>query len=269
MRTATKNKAFGLPYKGSKNGIAKDIVRVLPKAKHFYDLFAGGCSVTHVAMLSGKYNDFIINDLSLMPELFYNAVQGKYAHESRWISREDFERLKDTDPYVETVWSFGNNGKCYLYSKETEPLKRALHECHFASNERERKEAMNRYRKLVKGQRMELQSLEALQRLQSLERLQRLQSDYREVTIEKNSIIYCDPPYRNTSGYQDEAFDHEAFYEWCNMQTEPLFISEYDMPQDSFVCVAEFRKPSLLHNGHYERKYVTEKLYRPRKQIVG
>lgn len=80
MRTTNKNKAFGLPYKGSKNGIAKDIVRVLPKAKHFYDLFAGGCSVTHVAMLSGKYNDFIINDLSLMPELFFNAVCGKYAN---------------------------------------------------------------------------------------------------------------------------------------------------------------------------------------------
>ena len=33
---------YGLPYMGSKNKIAKNIVRLLPKADNLYDLFCGG-----------------------------------------------------------------------------------------------------------------------------------------------------------------------------------------------------------------------------------
>lgn len=33
---------FGLPYKGSKNKIAKWVCDILPKANTLYDLFAGG-----------------------------------------------------------------------------------------------------------------------------------------------------------------------------------------------------------------------------------
>ena len=34
---------FGLPYKGSKNKLARKIVDLFPNRKHFYDLFCGGC----------------------------------------------------------------------------------------------------------------------------------------------------------------------------------------------------------------------------------
>lgn len=63
-----------------------------------------------------------------------NALNGKYNDENRWISREDFFRLKDTDPYVAVVWSFGNNLRDYLYSKEIEPLKKAIHYAIFFSD---------------------------------------------------------------------------------------------------------------------------------------
>ena len=46
---------YGLPYVGSKNKIAKTIIDFLPPADHFYDLFAGGCAITHAAILSNKY----------------------------------------------------------------------------------------------------------------------------------------------------------------------------------------------------------------------
>ena len=38
---------FGIPYKGSKNKIAENIIAQLPPAKHFYDLFGGGGAMTH------------------------------------------------------------------------------------------------------------------------------------------------------------------------------------------------------------------------------
>lgn len=126
---------YGLPYKGSKNKLAERIVRLLPKRTHLVDLFCGGCAVSHAALLMGKYEHIHINDINWMcPTLFIDALNGKYNDETRWISREDFFRLKDTDPYVAVVWSFGNNLRDYLYSKEIEPLKKAIHYAMFFSD---------------------------------------------------------------------------------------------------------------------------------------
>lgn len=121
-------KRYGLPYQGSKNGIAEKIVSQFPEAENFYDLFAGGCAVTDCAMQSGKFKNFFINDINPMPtQLFVDALEGKFREEKRWISREDFEKLKDVEPYVAFCWSFGNNGEDYMYSKVIEPWKKALH----------------------------------------------------------------------------------------------------------------------------------------------
>ena len=118
---------FGVPYQGSKNYIAGWVIDNLPEDEILVDLFAGGCAVTHAAMLSGKWNKVIANDIGDAPELFRDAIDGKYADEKRWISREDFQDLKEIDPYVSLCWSFGNNRRTYLYAQEIEPWKKALH----------------------------------------------------------------------------------------------------------------------------------------------
>lgn len=123
---------YGLPYKGSKNSIAKWVVSHLPGSHTFVDLFAGGCAITHAAMLSGKFEQFIVNDITEYPQVFRDAVAGMYRDERRWISREDFSRLKDSDPYVRLCWSFGNNMKSYLYTPEAERFKKHLHAIFFA-----------------------------------------------------------------------------------------------------------------------------------------
>ena len=126
---------YGLPYKGSKNKLAERIVRLLPRRTNLVDLFCGGCAVSHAALLMGKFEHIYINDINWMcPTLFMDALQGKYANDTRWISREDFFRLRDTDPYVAMVWSFGNNMRDYLYSKEIEPMKKAIHYALFFSD---------------------------------------------------------------------------------------------------------------------------------------
>lgn len=126
---------YGLPYKGSKNKLAERIVRLLPRRTNLVDLFCGGCAVSHAALLMGKFEHIYINDINWMcPTLFMDALQGKYANDTRWISREDFFRLRDTDPYVAMMWSFGNNMRDYLYSKEIEPLKKAIHYALFFSD---------------------------------------------------------------------------------------------------------------------------------------
>ena len=119
---------YGLPYMGSKSKIVKHIVPLLPSADNFVDLFAGGGAVTHYAMTTAKYKHFVFNDINpLMPKAFEMALNGEFENEKRWISREEFFRLRDTDPYVAICFSFGNNLSDYMYSNGIEPIKEAYH----------------------------------------------------------------------------------------------------------------------------------------------
>lgn len=121
-------KQYGAPYMGSKSKIAEDILAVLPRGKRFVDLFGGGFAMTHCAMLSGKYEEFYYNELNpLVVDMIKKAISGEYKNERRWIDRETFYNLKEKDGYIKYCWSFGNNGSGYLYSKEIEPWKKALH----------------------------------------------------------------------------------------------------------------------------------------------
>lgn len=50
----------------------------------------------------------------------------------------------------------------------------------------------------------------------------------------EHTIIYCDPPYSNTTDYGTK-FDHEAFYQWCRDKKAEgyhIYVSEYNMPDD-------------------------------------
>lgn len=380
---------YGLPYKGSKNKLAERIVSLLPKRTHLIDLFCGGCAVSHAALLRNKYEHIHINDINWMcPTLFIDALNGKYQNETRWISREDFFRLKDTDPYVAVVWSFGNNLRDYLYSKEIEPLKKAIHYAiffrdyslgkelgydlsfiepisdiqrryaavkryfsqfgHFRQQSFEGAESSNQlqvehvtrggriieiaeHRGLRTAQRQpsvlrggggqnrisqignnrtaykrpsELQYQECRSRVCGIQKkkstgrtLQRRTSqlhytdcntgsdnypcreirggqfsnitssvlDYAKVEIPDDSVIYCDIPYEDTNVYNKaEGFDYERFYDWCEHQTQPVFISSYQMPDDRFDCIEEFSHRSTL--SATANNLVTERIYVPKHQ---
>ena len=52
-------------------------------------------------------------------------------------------------------------------------------------------------------------------------------------------VIYCDPPYRDTTKYATGNFDYEKFYRWCKdmAKNNIVLISEYWMPDDGFECI--------------------------------
>ena len=323
---------YGLPYQGSKNRIAKRLVDALPPALVLYDVFCGGCAVTHAAMLSGKYQRFVINDRrGWLPDAFRKAIHGGYAHEDRWISREDFERLKSTDAYAALCFSFGNNTRTYMYTPPLERYKRALHYAIFwrdfapwgelcpetadalasglAPIEDRKQRRIQAGRFIVESLRAQiaagtltpdilqkpiyrqirrskgamttvetLQSLESLERLQSLQSLERLQSlpdtltehsgDYRELCFDEPGIIYCDPPYMSVYAKGKDygcEFDAEAFYSWCETQKLPVYISEYQMPEERFACIAEWDKVTTM--AAKTTSHATERLWRPRTQL--
>ncbi|MBQ6503223.1 MAG: DNA adenine methylase [Flexilinea sp.] len=263
---------YGIPYQGSKSAIADDIIAHLPAGNRLVDLFGGGFAISHCALLSRKWKQVLYNDINpLLIPLIRGAIAGKYSYEQfvpEFISREEFFAKKDTDGYVKWIWSFGNDGRTYMFSKNVEPMKRAGHEWVFhntpisgfhnlkcdlpcdAAHFSERRKFLSYYTKAHKSERYELQQLqqlqrlERLQRLEQLERLERLQQlerittlemtcmDYRDYKYQDGDVVYCDIPYQNTSDRNPDYginFDFGAFYGWAVAQPYPVYFSSYKL----------------------------------------
>ena len=275
---------YGLPYKGSKNKIAKQIIDALPSAETFVDVFAGGCAITHAALLSGKYKRIIANDIDVkIPMLFKNAINGKLpADYDRFVSREEFNQLKDSDAIVACCWSFGNNKRTYLWGKDIAKTKELAFKMVKCGDEKLRYEYYKQFIRSLSNDIFDLESLPRLQSLQSLERLQSLQSlkrlqslqslktnidikvfgfDFESLNIPQNALIYCDPPYAGTTGYNGGDFDSDRFWEWAREVSKQnlLAVSEYKAPDD-FVPILEIAK-TCQYSATNNAKKALEKLF--------
>ena len=272
----TKN--WGMPWMGSKSDIAWQVVNAIPKGETFVDLFFGCGAITHAAMVSKRWDNFIANDILGTPDIFIKAVRGELKGYDRFVSRSEFKASDDI--VVKMMWSFGNDLKGYLWSPENERLKGLATQMLTAKTLESRrmyfknfigalkKEDLQNIDRLQSLERLEklqpleglqrLERLQVLERLKGLERLQGLKCDYRDVTIPKGGVVYCDIPYKGTSGYIG-GFDHEAFYEWFSSLKVPAFCSEYDAP---FTMVAEWDKLKKRGNQRtMKAKKIKERLY--------
>lgn len=121
---------YGIGYVGSKSIIAEDIIAALPSGKRLIDLFGGGFAISHCAYLSGKWNTVLYNDINpLIVNLIKDALSGKYNYSKftpEWISRDRFLNEKEQNGYIKYVWSFGNNGNDYIFSKKIENTKKKI-----------------------------------------------------------------------------------------------------------------------------------------------
>lgn len=85
---------------------------------------------------------------------------------------------------------------------------------------------------------------------------------YSDLQIPDNSLIYCDPPYENTTKYKDN-FNHKTFWQWCREKTSEghtVFVSEYNAPED-FDCIWQKEIVSSLTKDTGSKRAV-EKLFR-------
>lgn len=240
---------YGLPFQGSKNKLAERIISVLPRDGHFYDIFAGGCAISHCALLSGKWKHIHMSDISDSVLLFRDFLEGNIPDGSEWISREEFYRRRDSDAYVRIVWSFANNQRNYIYSKEIEPYKKAVHEMIYAPTPNERrlkfKEVCRLMHKLYMSENKEntlhstatclqtrIEQPEILCRLQSSERVERLPhptqlSDIQRSASVRDSLAILKSCQRDNRGREV-------------LQWRPFFRVEYD------VKVCDYREIEIL-----------------------
>lgn len=274
---------YGIPYMGSKAKIIEQLIRIFPRADNFYDLFGGGFSVTHGMLVHrGSYfKRFHFNEIrSGICTLIQDAINGKYSYKNflpQWISREEFFDKKELNPYIKIIWSFGNNGKGYLFGVDVEEEKKSLHNA-IVFNEfddfskkilgtskfsdgigiKERRLHLKARLRLI-GERIDLQQLEQLERLEQLQQLERLEQleqlerlsfysgSYEQVPILESSVIYCDIPYGGTNEYDSNiGFNRKDFFDWAHQNINPVFISEYHVEDSRFRCVWNHPKRSLF-----------------------
>ena len=273
---------LGLPYKGSKNTIAVDLVKCMPRGKKLLDACCGGGAVLMAAAMSGRWEKVVGNDLNpatiaLLDAVLIHKGQIEYEHPPV-CTRDDFanslQRIENGDFSIQDCVnkycaSFGNDGKTYLYGKQIEEYKLAAEQMLTAdtldqrrkfyrkfhalintddSEDKERLQSLQLLQRLQSLERLErLERLQSLQRLQSLERLERLERlDIFDIDYKEFDVVYFDIPYKGTNKYDFE-FDYDRFYDlFKSLKTDlkiNAFLSEYDAP---FTCVAEFEKKQLM-----------------------
>ena len=277
---------YGLPYQGSKNTIAEWVVNVLPRSHTLVDLFAGGCAVTHAALLSGKWERIIANDYTDSVMVFFAAINGEFDGYSLCPARDEWFKYRETDTAMALLHSFGNDKTTYLWSEELEAIKRPASLMVSAPSLWERYQWYHRFIDAladylerggsIDGTTPRLTNREGVERLVQFERvsrlqgLQGLQGDYRIVEIPDGATVYADPPYRSTpNSKRYGSFDFEAFDAWLGGVDFPVYISEYDAPPGCVEIARTSKVASMAANTtgkSVERIFVQERfadLYEP------
>lgn len=203
-----------MQYFGGKAKIAKELSGVLNSYligndRPFIDAFCGSCNViskidsNRVRIANDKHKELI-------------AMW-------QWVQEKGVDRLP-TDVSKELYY--------YIKTSTTSPdwLKGFVgFGCSSAgkwwggyatSDNKERNYAMNAINTIAK-------------KLKGLNNVTFVCGDYFDIAIPSvPSIIYCDIPYKNTTGYSGGTFNHEAFYQWAYLMKQfghIVLVSEYEM----------------------------------------
>lgn len=203
-----------MKYMGSKSRIAKHILPIIlenrTEGQYYVEPFCGGCNTIDKVKgnrIANDYNKYLI-------AFCKSLASGVLPPEN--VSEEYYKEIKANKGkfpdellgYVGFQLTFGS-GWFDTYRRDKTGVRNYS------------KEAFNN----VKKQQPDLVGIDFNK------------GSYDSFYIPLNSIIYCDPPYKNTSGYKagQQDFDYEKFYDWCRKMKRSghkIFISEYNMPDD-------------------------------------
>lgn len=187
---------------------------------------------------------------------------------------------------LKTCWSFGSLGKTYIYGQDIENPKRIIHNCIISFDDEsitefedyfnikvnkewskynieKRKSLIIRKLKSSKLKIDEIENLSRIKRFYDIQSVQSVQSVQAEQKIKKlktsnhsyddveiksspeQTVIYCDPPYENTKEYQTK-FEFNKFLEFIKKSPYKIYISSYEIKDDSLFLVKEMKKQVTL-----------------------
>ena len=225
-------------YMGSKNRLAKDLLPIITadlKSNQWYiEPFVGGCNmidkVKHPLKIGADNNKYLI-------ALLRYVQAGNKLPE--FIEKDEYQRVK-ADKSAYSDWYVGyvgvicsHNGKFFNgYAGIT------------TTKQGERNYIREKRNNILK---------------QDLKDIDLVCSSYDNLEIPDKSVIYCDPPYQDTTSYKD-SFDSNRFWDWVRVKAKAghkLYVSEYNAPDD-FKCIWEKELSSSLSKSN---KKSTEKLF--------
>lgn len=233
-----------MQYLGSKSRIAKEILPLIladrKEGQYFVEPFCGGCNVTvnvSGSRIANDSNEYLIamfvgllsgeNYPEQIGRELYNAVRACFRSGSNKYSPGFMGWIGFMASYKGRFFDGGYSGAVVTAKGNTRD--------YIAEQIR------NTARQLPKLRGVEFRS-----------------GDYKNLQIPDESIIYCDPPYKDTKGYT-VGLDYDEFWQWCRERVydgHKVYISEYQAPDD-FIKIWE--KP--LQNNMNPDKKVTERLF--------
>lgn len=292
---------LGLPYKGSKNTIANQIVAQFPRAHSFLDACCGGGAVLEAAYLSGKFErvegiDIDDGIITLLNAVFRDFGKIDYEHKQLVTAERYKEAVRSRatleDAVDRFIASFGFNGYDYQWGEKRRHLKYLAHQAMTLPTLDGRRTAFHSFiRDLMKsgaveGDRWsielsEIKNLGHTEQATNLCRLQKVEQamflaarDNRtELGISKKSmfdmdyspydVIYFDPPYADTKGYDKAKFDFDRFHSLIDGLVDSgkaVYVSEYKAPTSKFTEVLAVEKQ--MSQCDKLTKVVTERLFK-------
>lgn len=231
-----------MKYMGSKSRIKKSIVPILQNIINknnittFIDCFVGGANIIDDI----KCKNRIANDISKPLIALWKGVQeGK---EIKLYSREEYKEInKNKEQYDD--FTLGVIGFLHSYN--------ARYFGGYAGEIVTKTGVKRDYR---------VESINnILKQKHKIMDVKFFNKDYKEMKEVKNTLIYCDIPYENTTDYNSE-FNHHDFWEWArNMSKNNIVvISELQAPND-FICIWEQEVTRTQNNR--DRFKSVEKLF--------
>ena len=225
-------------YMGGKARAGKHIAGFLNDAlqgrKDFYEPFVGGCNLLKHITTDGRVTLSDVN--SALGSLYSAYREGweppEFVSEDEYAAAKDLPNSDPTKAFVAICGSFG----CKWFGGYARGGGRNF----FSEG----------CRNLSKTKLRELK-----QYIRS--------GSYDEVIRNvENAVIYCDPPYTNTTGYSATGgFDHDAFWSWCQRMAvgNDVFVSEYACPVPN-TCLWEKQQKTTCTTSAY--KTATERLFK-------
>lgn len=225
-------------YQGGKSRIAAPIAETISQrgGECFVSLFCGSCAVE--SRVKG-YTRKILNDRHEYLIAMLRAVQAGYEL-PEVVTPEQYQYIrlhKDEDKALTGFVGFG----CSFGGKWFGGYARNATGTNYAAQSK---------RSLLKD-------------MAGLTGAEFVCGDYRRVHIPPGAVIYADPPYHDTTGYDGGKFDTVTF--WRAMQLladtgHPVFVSEQTAPP-GICCVWEKPFTRTLDRNKGNQFTVTERLY--------
>lgn len=228
-----------MQYMGGKSRISKQIAEVLNSAidkdTPFVSLFCGSCAIESKVQADVK----ILNDKHPYLIAMWQALQNGWMPPDV-VTKEEYYRVKanmDENPALTGFVGFGCSfgGKWWGgYAKD----KRGDDYCGQAK------------RGLLKD-------------LSGVVNATFTCLDYRDVKIPDGAVVYCDPPYANTTGYTVGKFDMNEFWHYMRQLSKrcDVYISEESAPDD-FECIWSKEKIRTLEKNDNVGRVKVEKLFK-------